>query len=138
PLSAEAYRWLIRHNSSSEARRRHELGQFLVMTRAEFNATQDDPLGPNAGKGPGPHVTEHQVELKQTKQLAMLASAAESRKWYEGCLEVEPRLAGFGPLFATDPSVQFCLQSARRNLGKVELAQKCYPPFPHQHPPRPS
>ena len=28
PLTAEAYRWLIRHNTSSEARRRHELGQF--------------------------------------------------------------------------------------------------------------
>src|SRR5205085_4654126 len=26
PLSADSYRWLIRHNSSSEARRRHELG----------------------------------------------------------------------------------------------------------------
>src|SRR5262249_11738348 len=26
PLSANAYRWLIRHNSSSEARRRHEMG----------------------------------------------------------------------------------------------------------------
>src|SRR5207302_1756044 len=30
PLTADAYRWLIRHNSSSETRRRHELGQFLV------------------------------------------------------------------------------------------------------------
>ena len=27
PLAADAYRWLIRHASSSEARRRHELGQ---------------------------------------------------------------------------------------------------------------
>src|SRR5262249_10324366 len=28
PLALEAYRWLARYSSSSEARRRHELGQF--------------------------------------------------------------------------------------------------------------
>ena len=31
PLAMESYRWLIRHNSSTEARHRHELGQFLVV-----------------------------------------------------------------------------------------------------------
>src|SRR5204862_165500 len=31
PLAADACRWLVQHNSSSEARRRHELGQFLVV-----------------------------------------------------------------------------------------------------------
>src|SRR5439155_7225663 len=44
-LSAEAYRWLIRHNSSSEARHRHELKQFVSLTTQEFRAgpsTQPD------------------------------------------------------------------------------------------------
>src|SRR5204863_4075463 len=36
PLSAEAYRWLIRHGGSSEARRRHELGQFLLVQQLAF------------------------------------------------------------------------------------------------------
>ena len=40
PLSVDAYRWLIRHNSSSEARRRQELGQFLVLTQASDPGTQ--------------------------------------------------------------------------------------------------
>src|SRR5262249_42629587 len=31
PLTADGCRWLLRHNSSSEARRRHELGQFIVL-----------------------------------------------------------------------------------------------------------
>ncbi len=31
PLAMDGYRWLIRHNSSSEARHRHEVGQFLVV-----------------------------------------------------------------------------------------------------------
>src|SRR5262249_27513417 len=34
PLAADAYRWLIRHNCSSEARRRYELGQFLLATKS--------------------------------------------------------------------------------------------------------
>ena len=36
PLTADAYRWLIRYNSSSEARRRQELGQFLLLTQTGF------------------------------------------------------------------------------------------------------
>ena len=32
PLSAEACRWLCRYSSSSEAHRRDELGQFLMVT----------------------------------------------------------------------------------------------------------
>src|SRR5262249_41858643 len=44
PLSANAYRWLIRHNASSEARRRHELGQFLITTKSEVRqaSVKDD------------------------------------------------------------------------------------------------
>jgi hypothetical protein len=46
PLTVEAYRWLIRHNSSSEARRRHDLGQFLVVGRLEIGL-------PHAGQAAG-------------------------------------------------------------------------------------
>jgi len=31
PLAMDSYHWLIRHNSSTEARHRHELGQFVVV-----------------------------------------------------------------------------------------------------------
>ncbi len=36
PLAAEACRWLIRHDASSEARRRYELNQFWVMRKTTF------------------------------------------------------------------------------------------------------
>jgi len=134
-LSADAYRWLIHHNSSSEARRRHELGQFLVVTTTEFTAatagqeeseiTPPDKRGTKPKQGP----PETAVEIKQQQQLRLLGSLGETRRWYQGCLEVEPRLAAFGPLFATDPQVQFCLQSARRNLGDFDGAKKWYTSF---------
>ena len=43
PRTADAYRWLIRHHCSSEARRRHEMGQFLMLTAG----------GSGAAAGPG-------------------------------------------------------------------------------------
>jgi photosystem II stability/assembly factor-like uncharacterized protein/tetratricopeptide (TPR) repeat protein len=135
PLSVEAYRWLIRHGGSSEARRRHELGQFLVLTKTEFQSHQTDvpidnkvaPAGLHAGK-------DNQVEIQQTKMLTLLGQSAETRRWYQGCLEIEPRLAAFGPLYATDPSIQFCLQAARRNLGDFDTARKWYARFVSEHP----
>jgi photosystem II stability/assembly factor-like uncharacterized protein len=133
-LSADAYRWLIRHNSSSEARRRHELGQFLVITNTEFSASgtgqEESELTPDKrGAKPKQGPAETAVELKHQQQLRLLGSLGETRRWYQGCLEVEPRLAAFGPLFATDPEVQFCLQSARRNLGDFDGAKKWYTEF---------
>jgi photosystem II stability/assembly factor-like uncharacterized protein/tetratricopeptide (TPR) repeat protein len=35
PLAVDAYRWLIRYSTSSEARRRQELGQYRVATNVE-------------------------------------------------------------------------------------------------------
>ncbi len=40
PLTAEAYGWLIRHNTSSEAQRRYELGQFILVNHAEVVAPE--------------------------------------------------------------------------------------------------
>src|SRR5439155_4268385 len=50
----------------------------------------------------------------------------ETRRWYEGSLEIGKRLAAFGPLYATDPTVQFCIQSSRRQLGDFKAAQDWY------------
>src|SRR5262249_37029214 len=50
PLAADAYRWLVRHNSSSEARRRHEMGQFLLVTRASVTRPQLRPDLPKKSK----------------------------------------------------------------------------------------
>lgn len=125
PLSADAYRWLIRHNSSSEARRRHELGQFLVLTQSTVEQ------GPkNVANAP----IQGGSAAVERKQRTLLSDLAEARRWYEGCLNVEPRLAGFGGVFANDPSVQFCLHAARRNLGKFEECRAFHTQFVNQHP----
>ena len=47
---------------------------------------------------------------------------------------MEPLLASFGPVFADDPTVQFPLQAARRNLGKFEAADKWYSEFVARQP----
>jgi tetratricopeptide (TPR) repeat protein len=132
PLAADAYRWLIRYNSSSEARRRYELGKFLLLTRTEFPPLPKDDTA--AQKPATSGSAQSQAQIQQVRQLSMLGSREETRRWYEGCLEFEPRLAAFGPLFASDPSVQFCLQAAHRKLGDFDGAKKWYARFAAEHP----
>jgi photosystem II stability/assembly factor-like uncharacterized protein len=119
PLAVEAYRWLARFGASSEARRRHELGQFAIFTEMTISQV--------AGRKPGSNANP--TQMTGTQELVYLTNLAETRQWYHGSLAVEPRLAAFGPLYATDPSFQFCLQSARRNLGDVEGPRKWYAKF---------
>lgn len=135
PLTVDAYRWLLRHNSSSEARRRHELGQFIVLRQHEFGVPVDGNDAPKAPKdGDKPAVTPTATAQRAIQQIALFGSKAETRKWYQGSLDVEPRLAAFGPLFANDPSVQFCLQAAKRNLGDFDGPKQWYSQFAAKQP----
>lgn len=122
PLAVDAYRWLICYNASSEARRRQELRQFWVTTQTRFQLS-DKPVLKKAGI----------PEEVQTQQSGQLDSLQETRQWYQSSLDLGTRLAAFGPLFATDPSVQFCLQAARRHLGDFEKAQEWYAQFQADH-----
>jgi hypothetical protein len=134
PLSADAYRWLVRHNSSSEARRRLELGQFRVLTQVDFRTSEETSTMVNAvGKQKVTAKVRGKSEGVQEQRLELLGNRAESRQWYQGSLDVGARLAAFGPLFATDPSGQFCLQAARRNLGDFEAARQWYTQFRETH-----
>jgi hypothetical protein len=119
PLSAEAYRWLIRHISSSEARRRHELEQFYMVRLASFVQQPEDKDKTASSK----------AGLVQQARLTYLSDHDETRQWYRGSLEFGKRLAGFGPLFASDPATQFCLQASRRNLGEFKEAREWYEKF---------
>ncbi len=109
PLSAAAYRWLIRHDSSSEVRRRYELKQFVARTKFDLSANgkPGDHAKPAVATGPGGPVQHAHL----TDPLARAA--------YQNTLECGKRLAGFGPLEASDPSTQFCLQAARRGMGDL-------------------
>ena len=176
PLTADAYRWLIRHAASSETRRRHELGHFLVFK--EFAVL---PPGSLKGETPGQAGTRDksgQAGKKKTAREVVRESIArtqgewaagttsfsgvgaqrlslnpgagpkdlrftedgaggETRRWHQGSLELEPRLAAFGPLLADDPSIQFCLHAARRNLGDFETPRKWFVDFAAHQPPGP-
>jgi photosystem II stability/assembly factor-like uncharacterized protein/tetratricopeptide (TPR) repeat protein len=156
PLTADALRWLIRYNSSSEARRRYELGQFQVVRQQAFNVPKKNPdRARKAGTLPQDSDFENRenVEIRtvrgeewkmETKpgsapgrellQFAPVAGKQDYQKWYQGALDLEPRLAAFGPLYVGDPSVQFCLQAARRNLGDAEGARKWYSHFVARQP----
>src|SRR5262249_25502556 len=126
PLSAEAYRWLIRQNTSGEARRRQELGQFVMLTETGFPS----PSLPKTEDG-----KKDKTDLLKEKQmfhegtLTLLRDKAESRQWFKGSLELGKRLAAYGPLYAGDPATQLCLQSARQRLGELETAQDWYTKF---------
>lgn len=132
PLTADAYRWLLRHSSSSEARRRHELGQFLVVRQESYGIPKDGAPIPKEKLKPGDLPTA--LATRREQAAAVLVNKGDIRKWYQGSLDLEPRLAALGPIFASDPSLQFCLQSAKRNLGDVEGAKKWYERFAARQP----
>ncbi len=146
PLVADAYRWLIRHASSSEARRRHELGQFLLETQTGFGLRAPDPfshrptggvdLNPTARTDPkGKDAKPTPIpETRKDARVTFLKNQDESRQWYAASLEFGSRLAGFGPLYATDPSIQFCLQASRRQLGQFSEVKDWYTKFKNHFP----
>jgi photosystem II stability/assembly factor-like uncharacterized protein len=161
PLAMEGYRWLIRHNSSSEARHRHELGQFLVVESEQHGmpikkgSTLGKPGEPDgalpglkmpawkSGKSQSPvsgsggtvvSPIEDMMHTEREKQMFLFAPQEQILQWYQSSLVLEPRLAGFGPLMTSDPSMQFCLQAARRNLGDSQTPQKWYSQFVSRQP----
>jgi tetratricopeptide (TPR) repeat protein len=149
PLAADACRWLIRHSASSEVRRRQELGQFLILKDVRFEASSEESedgtegaklVAPRpAGKATGPlrFVTkspDFRLGVVVNSEAGVMQNRAEARQWYENGLALEPRLRAFGPLFVSDPSVQFCLHAIRRNLGDVETARKWYAQFADRQP----
>ena len=115
PLTLDAYRWLIRYQSSSEARRRQELGHFLSYTDSTVRKIEEK-------KGGG-------SEIVQTNAISGSPAMEDARKWFEGSLALEPRLAAFGPIYANDPAMQLCMQSARRQLGDQDGPKKWFGRF---------
>jgi len=126
PLAIEAYRWLIRYDTSSEVRRRQESSQYVLMTRSQFGSMGPVPATAiqrvaATQKGGKQEQTEGVVET--------LSNPSEVRQSRENSLKMGEHLAAFGPVFAGDPAIQFCLQAAHRQLGEVEQARQWYTQF---------
>lgn len=111
--SAEAFRWLARFYSSSEVRRRIELGQLVVFQKAAF-----EPAG-----GATIQQATH-VEPAIAREVYRFSSPEAARQWNQACLDLEPKLAGFGAAYARDPATNLCLLAARRQLGLYGDAAK--------------
>ena len=109
-LAAPAYRWLIRLNTSGEARRRHELKQFAVAPPLVVDPKRSGEKILRVGNDDA------------KKGLDLLTTRPETRDWNKGTLELMKRLGPFGPLYAFDPSTLLCVQSARRQLGQTAAA----------------
>ncbi|HVS37389.1 MAG TPA: YCF48-related protein [Gemmataceae bacterium] len=139
PRTPDALRWLIQHNCSGEARRRTELGQFVVDAQLQYGLPKPTPpvMPPVEGdnekpKKKAPNMPEFGVS--ESVRLGNIAGAETIRKWYQGALDMEPLLAAFGPVFADDPAVQFPLQAARRSIGQFDEADKWYADFVSRQP----
>jgi photosystem II stability/assembly factor-like uncharacterized protein len=113
PLALEAYRWLVRYHSSSEARRRTELQQKLLVQTALFQAP-DERSNVRVASG----VVERTGAPMIQQDSFHLHSPEAILQWHKGCLDLEPKLAAFGPLHARDPASWLCFLAARRQVGR--------------------
>ncbi len=120
PLAAEAYRWLLRHDASGEARQRRGQQPLSVVKNAVVSTEKPrSPITQVGGKdeidlGAGGGIKL--VKNQQNEVRPERTGADEARR----CLEIGKRLASFGPLYASDPATQFCLQAARRTLHEPD------------------
>lgn len=124
PLTLDAARWIVRYQSSSEARRRHEMGQFIVASETSFELKErklpkrdkDDPKLETVH----PPATDVVQAGFKTVPPAYLAAA----KWYQQALQYEDSLIAHGNMFIRDVPMQLCLASARRQIGQAEKSGK--------------
>jgi photosystem II stability/assembly factor-like uncharacterized protein len=124
PLAIDAARWLVRFQSSSEARRRFELGQFAELT--ETQVTLKDRPDPRRviPKAKNKDQLPPQTDVEQTTYRETLTGLVSARKWYESAIDLETKLFAHGDLYARDVPTNLCLAAARRQLGKAEESQR--------------
>ncbi len=114
PLSIEAYRWMTRYHASSEARRRVEIQQKLMLKNVSF-----EPVAGGSGKimPASGTVRNAAVPVAQEDEYRLFSPEAVIR-WHQSCLDLEPKLAAFGPLHSRDPAAWLCFLAARRQVGR--------------------
>ncbi|QDU24062.1 YCF48-related protein [Urbifossiella limnaea] len=110
PLAVDGYRWLLRYHAGTETRRRVEVQQKLAFGRVSF-----DPLG--GGKVVQAGATGGSKTIVE-EDVYRLHDPAMIVKWHQACLDMEPKLTAFGPLYSRDPAAWLALLAARRHVGK--------------------
>ena len=113
PLAIEAFHWLTRYHASSEARRRTEIQQKLLITSVGFEslpgAEKVIATGGTSAQATAPRVREDQYRIYSPEAIV---------QWHQTCLDLEPRMIAFGPAYSRDPSAWLCFLAARRQVGR--------------------
>ncbi len=112
PLAVEAFRWLARYHASTEARRRTEIQQKMSLKGVTFEGNSGGKIKPASGTTTGVGgavVTEDHYKFHSPDMIL---------KWHAACLELEPKIAGFGPVYSRDPASWLCFLAARRQIGR--------------------
>ncbi len=110
PETVEAVRWLSRYYASGEARRRAELVNKLIVTDLTFSPT-------------GVKQASNQEAVINSQELR-LTDGEGVRIWGKACVDLESKLAGFGPVYSRDPATLLCTYSSRRQMGLTGDAAK--------------
>ncbi|MBY0456843.1 MAG: hypothetical protein K2V38_05865, partial [Gemmataceae bacterium] len=112
PLAVESYRWLIRCHAGTETRRRTEIQQKVLLKQLAF-----ETAGGVNKSAPGSGITQAAQPVVNEDEYKFYSPNA-IQQWHQGCLNLEPRLATFGPVYSRDPAAWLCFGAARRQVGK--------------------
>ena len=112
PLAIEAFRWMTRYHASSEARRRTEIQQKLTLTNVTFGNGSDAKLTPASG------TVTNIAGANVQEDIYHVYSPEAVLKWHQTCLDLEPKLTAFGPVYSRDPAAWLCFLAARRQVGR--------------------
>jgi photosystem II stability/assembly factor-like uncharacterized protein len=78
PLARDAYRWLVAYTSSSEARRRHEMGEFLVVEHLDYGQRVEGKA-PAKGDVPLPKGFDDEPKGKENKNAKDAKSGKDAK-----------------------------------------------------------
>lgn len=121
PLAVEAYRWLTRYHASTEARRRVEVQQRLTLKNITFQPTAEAGVDGNVVKATG--TGNPAFTPAASEDIYRFHSPDMILKWHQACLDLEPSLIAFGPVYARDPAANLCFLAARRQVGRHAEAE---------------
>lgn len=125
PLALDAARWLVKYQSSSEARHREVANQYVEALDVEFKLKNQPDLS-DFMPAKKREKALPSTEVVQASHREGIEGAVFARQWYAGALDMEKRLAVAGDMYAQDVPLNLCWASSRRQLGKTEDTQRWF------------
>lgn len=114
PLALDAFRWLAAYHAGSEPRRRAEIYQKLQLRTVTFETVPGVAGSITAAAGRPASATTPAVHIDEYRFFSPDAVV----RWHQACLDLEPKIAAFGPAHAHDPAAWLAFLTARRQVGR--------------------